>query len=76
MLVERNQGSRNDLTSDKILSKVDWAKRLERIEKIKADKRQKQGVALMEDVPQGKTRDIVGNQSGLNGKTQLTEIFP
>lgn len=44
--------------------RVDWARRLERVEKIKAKERQLKGTTLMEDVPQGSTRDAVANQSG------------
>ncbi|MCM0758501.1 hypothetical protein M7775_07945 [Sporomusa sphaeroides DSM 2875] len=54
--------------------RIDWAKRLERIEREKAKERQGTRTDIVEMFPpsqdQGKTRDIVAEQSGFgSGKT-------
>lgn len=44
--------------------RVDWARRLERVEKIKAKERMSLGGQGKEDVPTLQTRDAVASQSG------------
>jgi hypothetical protein len=52
--------------------RVDWARRLERVEKEKARERMESGKAVnpVENLPQGKTRDIVAEQSGFGSGKQ------
>jgi len=60
--------------------RVDWAKRLERVERIKAHERQLNGLnnqsLVVENSPQregGKARDIVANKSGLGSSNTLNK---
>lgn len=57
--------------------RIDYARRLERIESLKAEKRMKAGKAdPMETFPQAKTRDTVASKLGIgSGKQYEKEKF-
>lgn len=50
--------------------RIDYARRLERIESAKAEERQKSGANLGENFPKGRTTDIVAQKMGIGSGKQ------
>ncbi|MGG0794386.1 hypothetical protein ABE137_10325 [Brevibacillus laterosporus] len=76
MLLNSTQISENENRKEFTFSeRVDWARRLERVERVKSEQREKAGKKIdpTENLPEGKkgeTRDIVAGASGFGSGKQ------